>query len=61
MTEQTMAVCQVVLKRSLIESVWDDPRCREHSRKFPTDPLHISFNDLAPQVKILESKLDTDR
>ena len=59
MTEQTMAVCQVVLKRSLIESVWDDPRCREHSRKFPQDPLHMPFNDPPPQVKVLGPNLDT--
>jgi pyranose oxidase len=51
MTEQTMAVCQVVIKSSLVKSVRDDPRCKEHFRKFPKDPLHIPFNDPNPQVK----------
>jgi hypothetical protein len=54
MTEQTVALCQVVLKKSLIESVWDDPRCKEHSQKFPKDPLRIPFNDPSPQVHYLQ-------
>ena len=50
MTEQTVSLCQVILKKSLIESVWDDPRCKEHFRKFPKDHLRIPFNDPDPQV-----------
>ena len=53
MTEQTVSFCQVVLKKSLIESVWNDPRCEEHFRKFSKDPLHIPFNDPDPQVHYL--------
>ncbi|KAK0126901.1 hypothetical protein ONS96_006466 [Cadophora gregata f. sp. sojae] len=50
MTEQIVSFCQVVLKRSLIERTWDDPRCTEHFRHFPNDPLHIPFDDPDPQV-----------
>lgn len=51
MTEQTVAFCQVVLKKSLIESVWDDPRCKEHFKKVTSDPLRIPYNDPDPQVR----------
>ena len=51
MTEQIVTLCQVVLKKSLIESVWGDPRCKEQSQKFPKDPLRIPFNDPDPQVQ----------
>ncbi|KAF2421214.1 hypothetical protein EJ08DRAFT_672993 [Tothia fuscella] len=30
LTEQTMAVCQVVMSHSLMQSMWNDPRCHEH-------------------------------
>ena len=50
MTEQTVSLCQIVLKKSLIESVWDDPRCRDHHQRYPEDPLHIPFDDPDPQV-----------
>lgn len=46
-----MAVCQVALKKSLIQSMWHDQRCREHFRKFPKDPLRIPFNDPPPEVQ----------
>ena len=51
MTEQTVSLCQVILKKSLIESVWDDPRCKEHFQKFPNDQLRVPFNDPDPQVR----------
>ncbi|KAI0876047.1 pyranose 2-oxidase [Hypoxylon argillaceum] len=50
LTEQTMAVCQVMLKNNLIESAWNDPRCMEHYERFPDDLLRIPFNDPSPQV-----------
>ena len=50
MTEQIVAWCQVALKKSLIESVWDDPRCQAQVQRFPKDPLRIPFNDPDPQV-----------
>lgn len=45
-----MAVGQVVLKDGIIMNAWNDPRCKEHFRAFPDDPLHIPFNDPSPQV-----------
>ncbi|KAI1341795.1 pyranose 2-oxidase [Xylariaceae sp. FL0016] len=50
LTEQTVSLCQVVLKKALIESTWDDPRSEEHAQKFPHDPLRIPFNDPDPQI-----------
>ncbi|KAF4154360.1 hypothetical protein CNMCM6069_009444 [Aspergillus lentulus] len=32
--------------------MWHDQRCREHFRKFPEDPLRISFNDPPPEITI---------
>ncbi|GIC92890.1 uncharacterized protein Aud_009365 [Aspergillus udagawae] len=52
LTEQTMAVCQVAMRKSLIQSMWHDPRCREHFRKFPEDPLRIPLNDPPPEITI---------
>jgi hypothetical protein len=46
-----MAVCQVAIRKSLIQSMWHDQRCREHFRKFPEDPLRIPFNDPPPEVQ----------
>jgi len=54
MTEQTIAVCQVVIRNSLIEKVWDDPRSKEHFRKFPQDHLRIPFDDPDPQVQCFQ-------
>lgn len=48
-----MAFCQVILKKSLIETAWGDPRCKEHFRKYPKDPLRIPFDDPDPQVSLL--------
>ncbi|KAL1637222.1 hypothetical protein SLS58_009409 [Diplodia intermedia] len=57
LTEQIMTFCQVVLKRSLVESVKDDPWhlgwdkiVKEHQQKWPEDPLPFPFNDPDPQV-----------
>ena len=46
-----MAVGQVVLKDGIIKNAWNDPRCKEHFRTFPDDPLHIPFDDPSPQVQ----------
>jgi len=56
MTEQTMAFCQVVLKRSLVNVVennsyklgWGD-KVKKHHEKHPNDPLPFPFNDPDPQ------------
>jgi hypothetical protein len=52
MTEQTMAVCQVVMSEGLLRSAWEDLDCEMRSRKFPKDPLRIPFDDPSPQVDI---------
>jgi hypothetical protein len=59
MTEQTMAFCQVVLKRSLVDEVKNDPyglgwdiKVAEHKKTSPADPLPFPFNDPDPQVSI---------
>ncbi|KAI9737862.1 MAG: hypothetical protein M1834_009232 [Cirrosporium novae-zelandiae] len=56
MTEQTMAFCQVVLKRSLVDNIKNDPynlgwikKVKEHKEKAPNDPLPFPFNDPDPQ------------
>jgi pyranose oxidase len=45
-----------VLKRSIIESIPNDPRFKrrvdDHKAKFPKDPLPIPFDDPEPQVLI---------
>ncbi|TGO43264.1 hypothetical protein BHYA_0002g00690 [Botrytis hyacinthi] len=56
LTEQTMAWCQVVIQKSLVESIWDNPRCKEHSKNFPQDPLRIPFNDPYPMITTPISK-----
>ncbi|KAF7362944.1 GMC oxidoreductase [Mycena venus] len=54
LSEQTMAFCQVALKRSIVESIRNDPRFKEqrddHKRHHPDDPLPIPFNDPEPQI-----------
>jgi pyranose oxidase len=53
LTEQSMAFCQVIMKRELIESINpDDPRVIEHKKRHPNDPLPIPFNDPEPQWMI---------
>ncbi|KAF7558221.1 hypothetical protein G7Z17_g202 [Cylindrodendrum hubeiense] len=56
MTEQPMAFCQVVLNRSLVDSVKDDPyhlgwakKVKQHEQKYKNDPLPFPFNDPDPQ------------
>ncbi|KAI0440520.1 pyranose oxidase [Xylaria telfairii] len=56
MTEQTMAFCQVVLKKSLVDNVKNDPYdlgwkaiVDHHQEKHPNDPLPFPFNDPDPQ------------
>ncbi|KAI0118221.1 pyranose oxidase [Nemania sp. FL0031] len=56
MTEQAMAFCQVLLKKSLVDNVKNDPYdlgwdkiVKEHHKKHPNDPLPFPFNDPDPQ------------
>ncbi|KAI0521681.1 hypothetical protein F5B22DRAFT_547346 [Xylaria bambusicola] len=56
LTEQTMSVCQVVLRNNIIEAAWDDPRCKEHHEKYPEDVLRIPYNDPSPQITTPVSK-----
>ncbi|TGO69835.1 hypothetical protein BOTNAR_0006g00220 [Botryotinia narcissicola] len=44
------ALCQIVLQKSLVESIWNDSHCKEHSKNFPQDPLRIPFNDPYPMI-----------
>lgn len=57
MTEQTMAFCQVMLKRSLVNNVINDPYhlgwtaiVEKHMKDNPKDPLPFPFSDPDPQV-----------
>jgi pyranose oxidase len=57
MTEQTMAFCQVLLKRSIVDSVVHDPYglgwtalVKKHQQDHPNDPLPFPFDDPDPQV-----------
>ncbi|KAK5118592.1 hypothetical protein LTR85_008057 [Meristemomyces frigidus] len=57
LTEQNMAFCQVLLKRSLVDHVKDDPWSlgwkkivEHHQQEHPEDPLPFPFNDPDPQV-----------
>ncbi|CAE7218642.1 unnamed protein product [Rhizoctonia solani] len=60
LAEQSIAFCQVVLKRELVEDIEDNEnlddnhrnRCIAHHAKFPQDPIHIPFADPEPQVTI---------
>ncbi|KAK5997077.1 Pyranose 2-oxidase [Cladobotryum mycophilum] len=52
MTEQTLAFCQVVLKKTLLEGIKEDQggkRIAEHQAKNPKDPIPLPFNDPDPQ------------
>lgn len=56
MTEQTMAFCQVVLKRSLVDDVKNDAydlgwgeKVKKHGDDARNDPLPFPFNDPDPQ------------
>ncbi|VDC06898.1 unnamed protein product [Peniophora sp. CBMAI 1063] len=54
LSEQTMAFCQVVLKRSIIDDIEKDPKFKnavsKHHGRHPEDPLPIPFNDPEPQI-----------
>jgi pyranose oxidase len=54
--EQSMAFCQIVLKRSIINDIATDPAYEEavakHRARFPKDPLPIPFDDPEPQLMI---------
>lgn len=57
MTEQTMAFCQVLLKRTLVDNVKNDPFnlgwkevVEKHHEEYPKDPLPFPFEDPDPQV-----------
>ena len=56
MTEQSMAFCQIVLKRSLVDNVINDPYdlgwreiVEKHHQHHPSDPLPFPFKDPDPQ------------
>lgn len=58
LTEQSIAFCQVVLKRELIDKIEETlanrpdllEKIRKHREQFPNDPLPIPFTDPEPQV-----------
>ncbi|KAI5926247.1 hypothetical protein F4810DRAFT_725958 [Camillea tinctor] len=57
LTEQTMAFCQVILSRDLVDKIPKDPynlgwkeKVERHMARHPKDVLPIPFNDMDPQV-----------
>ncbi|KAG8985905.1 Pyranose 2-oxidase [Tulasnella sp. JGI-2019a] len=54
--EQTIAFCQIVLKRQIVDDIRKDPdfaeKVKAHRRSYPRDPLPIPFQDAEPQVMI---------
>ncbi|KXJ85464.1 hypothetical protein Micbo1qcDRAFT_154203 [Microdochium bolleyi] len=56
LTDQTVAFCQIVLSRDLVDHVAEHPdpswakRIAEHRNKFPSDPLPFPFSDPDPHV-----------
>ncbi|KAJ2932413.1 hypothetical protein H1R20_g4709, partial [Candolleomyces eurysporus] len=50
----------IVLKRSIVDSIPNDPRfaerAKEHKKKYPKDPIPIPFNDPEPQIMIPYTK-----
>ncbi|CCT76068.1 related to Pyranose 2-oxidase [Fusarium fujikuroi IMI 58289] len=50
LTEQPMAFCQVVLDRTLVNSVRDEEAVKTHTAAHENDPLPFPFNDPDPQV-----------
>ncbi|KAG5636488.1 hypothetical protein H0H81_007854 [Sphagnurus paluster] len=54
--EQSIAFCQIVLKREIIDGIRNNPefveKVRAHHERYPTDPLPIPFSDPEPQVMI---------
>lgn len=56
LSEQSIAFCQIVLKRSIVDDIWTNPKYAEaverHHERYPCDPLPIPFHDPEPQVTI---------
>ncbi|KAK0220817.1 pyranose 2-oxidase [Armillaria nabsnona] len=56
LSEQSIAFCQIVLKRSIVDDIWTNPKYKEavdgHQEKNPCDPLPIPFHDPEPQITI---------
>ncbi|SJL07213.1 probable Pyranose 2-oxidase [Armillaria ostoyae] len=56
LTEQSIAFCQIVLKRSIVDAIRCNPDYKEqvenHCKHHPCDPLPIPFDDPEPQVTI---------
>jgi len=56
LAEQSMAFCQVVLSKSIVDDIATNPEYKEavekHKAKHPTDPLPIPFDDPEPQLMI---------
>ncbi|KAL0953020.1 hypothetical protein HGRIS_007223 [Hohenbuehelia grisea] len=56
LAEQSLAFCQIVLKREYIESIAKNPNfaaaVKKHLDRHPKDPLPIPFDDPEPQVII---------
>ncbi|KAG5651605.1 hypothetical protein H0H81_008097, partial [Sphagnurus paluster] len=54
--EQSLAFCQIVLKREIVDSIPLNPkfaeRVAEHKKNHPKDPLPIPFPDPEPQIMI---------
>ncbi|KAF9230889.1 pyranose 2-oxidase [Melanogaster broomeanus] len=60
LSEQSLAFCQIVLKREIIEYIETANEFKElvaaHRKKYPNDPLPIPFSDPEPQVMIPYSR-----
>jgi len=58
--EQSIAFCQIVLKREIVDAIAKNPdfakRIADHKEKHPGDPLPIPFDDPEPQVMIPYTK-----
>lgn len=54
--EQSLAFCQIVLKKEIVDNIEKDPRfeeaVKEHQEKYPDDPLPIPFSDPEPQIML---------
>jgi len=54
--EQSIAFCQIVLKRDIVEGIATNPdfaaKVAAHQKKHPKDPLPIPFDEPEPQVMI---------
>lgn len=54
--EQSIAFCQIVLRKEIVDAIWKNPEFKEkveaHHKRYPRDPLPIPFSDPEPQVMI---------